>query len=97
MARTPHGYHDEERIRQELHAAGFTKVSIEALEARSRAASALEAATAYCQGTPLRGEIESRDQALLESATKWAADALADRFGTGPIEGRIRALVVSAT
>ena len=28
MARTPHGYHDVERIRQDLDAAGFTAVSV---------------------------------------------------------------------
>jgi len=97
MARTPHGYNDGERIRKELNAAGFTKVSIEVLEERSRASSPLEAAIAYCQGTPLRNEIESRDESLLESATRRAADALERRFGKGAIEGRIRALVVTAT
>ena len=29
LARTPHGYHDADTIREELDAAGFTNVSIE--------------------------------------------------------------------
>jgi SAM-dependent methyltransferase len=53
-------------------------------------------AIAYCQGTPLRTEIEARDASRLQDATRRAADALAHRFGSGAIEGRIRAFVVTA-
>jgi ubiquinone/menaquinone biosynthesis C-methylase UbiE len=96
MARTPHGYCDVGRIREELRAAGFAEVAIETVDATSRAASARHAAVAFCQGTPLRNEIEARDAGRLEEATARSADALAGRFGTGAIEGRLRALVVSA-
>jgi hypothetical protein len=44
----------------------------------------------------MRGEIEARGTPSLEGATQQAAEALARRFGSGPIEGRIQALVVSA-
>ncbi len=97
MARTPHGYHDEAQIRAELCAAGFADVSAEAVEARSRAPSPREPAVAYCQGTPLRNEIEARDPSGLEAATKRAAEALASRFGPGPVDGRIRAIVFTAS
>jgi ubiquinone/menaquinone biosynthesis C-methylase UbiE len=97
LARTPHGYHDEKQIRAELKAAGFTNVSIDAVDAISTAPTALDPAIAYCQGTPLRNEIEARDASQLEDATKRAAEALACRFGKGAIDGRIRALVVTAT
>jgi ubiquinone/menaquinone biosynthesis C-methylase UbiE len=96
MARIPHGYHDVDRIRADLTAADFASISIETLAATSKAASPRDAAIAYCQGTPLRSEIEARDAARLEEATAVAADALARRFGTGPIEGRISAHVVTA-
>ena len=96
MARTPHGYHDVEQIRADLSAAGFTKVSIDAVDARSKAASPSDAAVAYCQGTPLRNEIEARDKSRMEEATTRAAEALARRFGNGPVDGRIRALVITA-
>ena len=95
FARTPHGYHDPAKIREDLAAAGFGEISIEPVDRTSRAASPREAAIALCQGTPLRNEIEARDAARLEEATEAAADALARRFGSGPIEGRIRALVVT--
>ena len=96
MARTPHGYHDVEQIRHELSGAGFVKVSSDAVEEKSRASSPLDPAIAYCQGTPLRNEIEARDTSRLEDATQKAAEALARRFGNGPIEGRIRAYVITA-
>jgi ubiquinone/menaquinone biosynthesis C-methylase UbiE len=97
MARGPHGYHDVEQIRRDLNAAGFENVSLEAVEGKSKAASPRDAAFAYCQGTPLRNEIEARDASKLEQATQIATEALAQRFGTGAIEGRIRAFVISAT
>src|SRR5215216_2752990 len=97
LARTPHGYHEINQIREELAAAGFANVSVETVDAVSRASSALDPAIAYCQGTPLRNEIETRDASRLKDATKHAADALQRRFGSGPIEGRIRAFVITAT
>jgi ubiquinone/menaquinone biosynthesis C-methylase UbiE len=96
LARTPHGHHDAEQIRRELKAAGFSEIAIEAVDETSRAASARDAAVAYCQGTPLRSEIEARDATGLERATVHAAAALARRLGNGAIEGRIRAIVVTA-
>jgi ubiquinone/menaquinone biosynthesis C-methylase UbiE len=96
MARTPHGYHDVERIREELNAAGFTNISVEAVDDSSKASSPRDPAIAYCQGTPLRNEIEARDASLLEDATKRVAEALAHRFGSGAVEGRIRAFVIAA-
>src|SRR5712691_5587099 len=96
MARTPHGYHDVERIREELNAVGFRNISVDAVDAISKASSPRDPAIAYCQGTPLRNEIEARDASRLEAATDQAAEALARRFGTGAIEGRIRAFVITA-
>ena len=96
MARTPHGYFEVERIRDELLRAGFTSISVETRDDKSRASSPHDVAIAYCQGTPLRNEIEARDPSRLEEATQKAAEALVQRFGSGPIEGRIRAHVITA-
>jgi ubiquinone/menaquinone biosynthesis C-methylase UbiE len=96
LARTPHGYHDLATIRRELTEAGFSSIAVETLEKTSKAASPRDPAVAYCQGTPLRNEIEARDASRLEEATQVAADALARRFGSGPIEGRIKAHVITA-
>lgn len=97
LARTPHGYHDTRRIAAELEEAGFANVTVEAVDATSNAASPLDPAIAYCQGTPLRMEIVARDADGLERATEAAAAALAERFGKGAISGRIRAFVFAAT
>jgi ubiquinone/menaquinone biosynthesis C-methylase UbiE len=96
MARTPHGYHDVEKVREDLTAAGFESIFVDPRDGTSRASSPRDAAIAYCQGTPLRNEIESRDASRLEDATQVATEALARRFGPGPIEGRIRAHVITA-
>jgi ubiquinone/menaquinone biosynthesis C-methylase UbiE len=97
MARIPHGYHDVARIREELIAGGLHHVSIETVDHTSKAGSARDVAIAYCQGTPLRNEIVARDASRLDEATAVAADALTKRFGSGAIEGLIRAHVIAAT
>ncbi|MBZ9600534.1 class I SAM-dependent methyltransferase [Phyllobacterium chamaecytisi] len=96
MARTPHGYWDQKAIRDELSAAGFRSIAIETLEKSSRANSARDAAIAFCQGTPLRNEIEARSPTGLEATTEHVAQALMQRFGSGVIEGRINAHIVAA-
>jgi ubiquinone/menaquinone biosynthesis C-methylase UbiE len=97
LARTPHGYYDEKLIEAELKAAGFTRVSIEKKSEQSRAPSPRHPAIAYCQGTPLRNEIEARGADRLEAATAHAAGAIAKRYGNGEVSAKIQALVVSAT
>lgn len=96
MARTPHGHGDPEPIRAELTEAGFTEIGVEAVSRVSPAPNARTAATAYCQGTPLRVEIEARDPQGLERATSHAAEAVARDWGEGPIEAPIRAFVIEA-
>ena len=95
MARTPHGYHDFATIAEDLKAAGFgSPPHIDTVAARSHATSARVPATAFCQGTPLRNEIEARGKSLAE-ATDVAAAAIAQRFGTGAVDGKIQAYVVT--
>lgn len=97
LARTPHGYFDEAEIQEDLAAAGFeTPAGFEALEERSRSESCEIPALAYCQGTPLRNEIEARDPSRLEEATTAAAEAFASRYGRRDVDGRIRGYVVTA-
>jgi SAM-dependent methyltransferase len=96
LARTPHGYHDIALIRTELNCAGFADIHIETHQKVSRAPSARDVATAYCQGTPLRNEIEARDASLLQFATDRATEAIASRHGEGPVAGKIQAHVIVA-
>jgi SAM-dependent methyltransferase len=96
IVRTPHGYFDVAMIERDLAAGGFTKrAHMVTLPERSRAGSPQVAAMSYCQGTPLRNEIEARGAALLDKATEVAAEALAKRFGQGEIDGKIQAIIVT--
>jgi ubiquinone/menaquinone biosynthesis C-methylase UbiE len=95
MARTPHGYNDTEAIKATLRAAGFHNITSDTVSKRSRAGSAREAALGYCQGTPVRNEIESRDASKLDVATELATKAIAAKFGSGSIDAGIRAIVFS--
>ena len=96
LARTPHGYHDVALIREELRCAGFAQIEIETREKLSHAASARDVANAYCQGTPLRNEIEARDASLFALATDRATQAITSRHGAGPVAGKIQAHVIVA-
>jgi SAM-dependent methyltransferase len=96
MARTPHGYYDVATIERDLKLAGFpAPPQISTVAARSHAASSHVAAMAYCQGTPLRNEIEARGTARLDEATDFTAQAIAKRFGQGSVDGKIQAHIVT--
>ena len=96
LARTPHGYSDIGEVAADLRRGGFTAIpNIETMAARSRASNPSIPANAYCQGTPLRNEIESRAGSLLKYATDVATAAVSERFGAGAVDGKIQAHVVS--
>ena len=81
---------------QELRQAGFEDAAIETVAKVSRAPSPREPAMGLCQGTPLRGEIETRAPGRLDEITGKVADAVAAQFGPSSVENRMSALVVSA-
>lgn len=96
LARTPHGYYDHPTIQRDLANGGFTaSLQTSTVAARSCASSSRDPAIAYCQGTPLRNEIEARDASRLGEATDIAAEAIAQRFGRGTVDGKIQAHIVS--
>lgn len=96
LARTPHGYYTHETIKRDLANGGFsTSPEITTLATHSRAESFRIPAIAYCQGTPLRNEIEARGVSRLGEATDIVAEAIAQRFGRGAVDGKIRARIIS--
>jgi SAM-dependent methyltransferase len=98
MVRTPHGYNDAGVIAKHLAEGGFAQPPIIAtLAASSRATSPNIPAIAYCQGTVLRSEIETRGPSRLVEATHAAATAIGKRFGHGAVEGKIQAHIVMVT
>lgn len=96
MARVPHGVFDTKLLTTQLETAGFATVHVQAVDHMSTAATPMDAAMAYCQGTPLRNEILARDPDGLGPTTQAVAAALETRFGAGPITGNIRAFVLTA-
>jgi ubiquinone/menaquinone biosynthesis C-methylase UbiE len=96
LVRTPHGYHERALINSELEGAGFSGVVIETRAEQSRATSPRHPAVAYCQGTPLRNEIEVRAAGKLKAATDYAESAIADRHGNGAVAAKIQAHVIVA-
>jgi len=96
LARTPHGHSDQATIRRELAEAGFTQIALEVVALPSRASSHRDPAIGFCQGSPMRGEIEAQAPQGLQEATDAVADALAAEFGAGPLESTMQAIVIVA-
>ena len=97
LARTPHGHGSASEIEADVHSAGFESCILTQRDDISLAENPDLPAIAYCQGTPLRNEIEERQSGGLQDATAAATAALEGRFGEGPIEGRISAVLVAAS
>jgi len=95
LARTPHGYHDVATIARDVTAGFGVAPKIETVAKRSRASSPRIPAIAYCQGTPMRNEIEAHDPSRLAEATEVATEAMTKRFGRGAVDGKIQAHVVT--
>ena len=96
LARTPHGYHDKTAIQDQLRSAGFVDITLDTVTRRSLAPSCQDPAIGYCQGTPLRNEIEARDASRLVEAKAAAARKLSERFGDGPVDGKMQAHLITA-
>ena len=96
LARVPHGFGDTALVARQLSDGGFARdPEVVVLAQRSRAASPDIPAIAYCQGTPLRNEIEARGPSRLVEATDAAAAAIRERFGHGAVDGKIQAHIIT--
>ncbi|MFT3853110.1 MAG: class I SAM-dependent methyltransferase [Ilumatobacteraceae bacterium] len=96
LARVPHGYHDPVRIAADLAAGGFAAPpQIDVVDLRCRAASAAEASTAFCYGTPTRNDVEARDPAALDRVAERVTALITERFGATDVDAPMRALVVT--
>ena len=97
MREGPFGYADTSRIEQDLHDAGFESVEIETVELPSRSASAHEAATALCYGTPMGVEVDDRDPGSLERIFDAVEKALQPFEGPDGVDAPMAAHIVTAT
>ncbi len=95
LDRVPHGYHDKDQIAEDLREGGFSNFTIDTLSLTSKANAPQIPAFAYCQGTPMRNELEALD-ANLNQVTSIVEEALSRSFGTSQISGPIQAHIVTA-
>jgi hypothetical protein len=97
MREGPFGYADPLRIESDLHEAGFETVDIETVELRSRSASAHDAATALCYGTPMGVEVSDREPGSLDRVFERVKQALVRFEGPHGVDAPMAAHIVTAT
>jgi SAM-dependent methyltransferase len=97
IARTPCGYNDEAIIRRDLQQGGFESCTLTAVATTWSPSSLRDPALAFCQGSPLRAEIEAVDPDGPIRATEAAAAAITAFLSGGSPDFQTRALVVEAT
>jgi ubiquinone/menaquinone biosynthesis C-methylase UbiE len=91
----PFGLYDLETVRELVHNAGFGKIESFVEAKPCRAKSAKEFATGLIRGNPVGAEATERGvnpEDLIDAVAK----KLAERFGTAPMEGPMRAIVWQA-
>lgn len=92
----PCSYHDLTAMVRALQAAGFGTVDITVQPRQSKATDPRQVAMGLVAGSPLANQIAERGSPSLEEATAAVADALAKRFGSGPISAPMQAFQVTA-
>ena len=96
-SRIPFGYHNLKVINEDLVRSGFNgKIETQNVEKRSIADSPMDVAISLCEGTPLRNEILSRDKSKLDYSKQVASKAIEREFGSGRVDGKMKAYVVIA-
>ncbi len=89
-------YNDVGRVQADLAAAGFGSISAEDVVQPTHAGSPREAAFSQCHGGLVRAAIDARMPDRLDEITQAATAAIAARFGNGPIESPLRAILFTA-
>jgi SAM-dependent methyltransferase len=92
---TPYGYHDSERIRADMSAAGWEDVQLEDVRLRSVAPSAADFAAGFTLGTPLAHELAARGSDV-DAVTRALTAALIPVGGDSPFEAQLAAIVITA-
>jgi len=92
---TPYGYHDSERIRADMSAAGWEDVQLEDVCLQSVAPSAAEYAAGFTLGTPLTHELAARGSDI-DAVTRALTAAVIPVGGDRPFELQLAATVITA-
>ena len=93
LRRTPYGYYDVETVSNQLAEAGFGNIESVVVTLPSCCPSPRDAAIGQCHGSPLRSEIEARDATGLADGNRRRCRCIGGRFGEGPIESTMQAIV----
>jgi ubiquinone/menaquinone biosynthesis C-methylase UbiE len=96
LRKTPFGYFDRGEIERVLRAGGFGEISMETVAFPSIAPTAEDAARGLLEGTPLYAQLQERGVTDFGPVRRAVSDALARKFGRGPCESEMRALVFEA-
>lgn len=91
----PFGFHDVERIRTMLEAAGFGGVRVDTVAHESRSTSARDASLGLLRGNPVGTDIRDRGTIPIETVIDAVERTLRERFGDPP-RARMRAHVITA-
>jgi ubiquinone/menaquinone biosynthesis C-methylase UbiE len=93
----PFGYSEPAEIDRDLRDAGFSSIEIDTVEFTSRSASAYDAASALCYGTPMSVELEDRQPGSLDRAFEKVEAALRSFEGPNGVDAPMSAHIVTAT
>jgi SAM-dependent methyltransferase len=83
-------------VQADLTAAGFSAINRETVTKVIRSASARDAAMTMTHGGMIRAAIEAQMPGRLAEITEATAAAIEARFGSGPVEAPLRALLFTA-
>jgi SAM-dependent methyltransferase len=89
-------YNDAAAVTAELSRAGFASIAVEGVTKPIHWGSARDTATTLCHGGLIRAAIEAQAPGRLDEVTYATAAAIAARFGDGPIDSPLGAIVFSA-
>jgi SAM-dependent methyltransferase len=90
---TPYGYHDRDRIRAEMAAAGWERVELTDVDLPGETAAAADVANGFSYGTPLSHDLAARG-ADVDAVVAQMADALAAAGGERPFRVLHAAIVI---
>jgi SAM-dependent methyltransferase len=92
----PFGFHDPVQIKSMLASAGFESPEVVVVEKPSVCASAVDAAVALVEGTPMIGQVLARAQVAVSEVVNAVAQAIAGRFGDTTVQSTLTALLCRA-
>jgi ubiquinone/menaquinone biosynthesis C-methylase UbiE len=96
MFQIPFSMNDPQIIKEQLHAAGFSKVEIEEVEKQSVCESAKKATYGMVQGGTLYNEIMKRNPAWVDEIATIVEKELTEKYGASPMVAPMRAIVCQA-